>query len=100
MRESYGEGLASRTDRESCVDRRTAGHEAVAPRTHRSLHPPLWGPFGPSLLAQLSQPLNLHSLPSPDADPHVRSCGRGRDSLPYADPLRDCDNAERSAIAS
>jgi hypothetical protein len=29
MRESYDEGLASRTDPESCVDRRKAGHEAL-----------------------------------------------------------------------
>jgi hypothetical protein len=29
MRESYGEGLASRTVLESCVDSRKAGHEAL-----------------------------------------------------------------------
>src|SRR5580700_8353491 len=29
MRELYGAGLASRTDPESCVDRRKAGHEAL-----------------------------------------------------------------------
>jgi len=104
MKEPYGEGLASHTDPESCVDSRKAGHEALTGAhaggvSSREILRNQSAPTAASLRAEG----NIERYASASITrtlrgrrpPHACETPRPRTGRPYQRPTR---NSERPAV--